>query len=156
MIGLRCDLMEKNIQSDVHDWKKLSRLLSYIRNTIDDKGIIGASSIQNLFTWIDAVYAVYKDMKGQTGGCMSMGYGVIHGRSSKQKLNTKSSTETEIVGMSEYIPYNIWLNMFLKEQGYNIMDNVVFQDNQSAIQMEINGRNSCTGNRDISISDISL
>ena len=70
-------------KSDVHDWKKLSRLLSYIRNTIDDKRIIGASSIQNLFTWIDAAYAVYKDMKGQTGGCMSMGYGVIHGRSSK-------------------------------------------------------------------------
>ena len=133
-------------KSDVHDWKKLSRLLSYIQNTIDDKQIIGASSIYNLYTWIDAAYAVYEDMKGQTGGCMSMGYGVIHVRSLKQKLNTKSSTKTEIVGMSEYIPYNIWLSMFLKEQGYDLMDNVVFQDNQSAIRMEINGRNSCTGN----------
>ena len=128
-------------KSDVHDWKKLSRLLSYIQGTIDDKRIIGASSICSLFTWIDAAYAVYKDMKGQTGGCMSMGYGVIHGRSSKQKLNTKSSTKTEIVGMSEYVPYNIWLSMFLKEQGYDLMDNVVFHDNQSAIRMEVNGRN---------------
>ena len=89
-------------KSDEHDWKKLSRLLSYIQTTIDDKRIIGASSIYNLFTWIDAAYAVYEDMKGQTGGCMSMGHGVIHAKSSKQKLNTKSSTETEIVGMSEY------------------------------------------------------
>ena len=130
----------------MYDWKKLSRLLSYIQDTIDDKRNIGASLVYNIFTWIDAAYAVFKDMKGQTGGCMSMGYGVIHGRSSKQKLNTKSSTETEIVGMSEYVPYNIWLSMFLKEQGDNLMDNVVFQDNQSAIQMETNGRNSCTGN----------
>ena len=67
-------------------------------------------------------------------------------RSLKQKLNTKSSRETEIVGMSEYVPCNIWLNMFLKEQGYDLLDNVVFQDNQSAIRMEINQRNSCAGN----------
>jgi len=31
-------------------------------------------------------------------------------------------------------------------QGYEIKDNVVYQDNKSAILMEINGRNSCTGN----------
>ena len=36
--------------------------------------------------------------------------------------------------------------MFLEHQGYPILNNVVFQDNQSAIKMERNGRNSCTGN----------
>ena len=71
---------------------------------------------------------------------------MIHGKSSKQKLNTKSSTESELVGVSEYLPYNIWLINFLKYQGYIIKNNVVYQDNQSAIRMEINGRNSCTGN----------
>ena len=34
----------------------------------------------------------------------------------------------------------------MKEQGYNITNNVMYQDNQSAIKMEKNGRNSCTGN----------
>ena len=63
----------------------------------------------------------------------------------KQKLNTKSSTETEIVAVSKYLPYNIWLLMFLKEQGHNLMANTLFQDNQSAIKLEKNGRNSCTG-----------
>jgi hypothetical protein len=77
---------------------------------------------------------------------MSMGRGTIHCRSSKQKLNTKSSTEAEIVGMSDYIPYNIWLANFMKGQGYEIKNNVVYQDNQSAMKMEINGRTSCTGN----------
>ena len=32
------------------------------------------------------------------------------------------------------------------EQGYEIEKNVLFQDNKSAILMEMNGRNSCTGN----------
>ena len=63
-----------------------------------------------------------------------------------QKLNTKSSTEAELVGVSEYIPYNLWLMMFLDAQGYGIKNNVVYQDNKSAILMERNGRNSCTGN----------
>ena len=75
-----------------------------------------------------------------------MGYGVIHARAGKQKINTKSSTESELVGVAEYIPYNIWLLMFLEEQGYGIENNIVYQDNQSAILLERNGRNSCTGN----------
>ena len=134
------------------DWKKLRRLLKYIEQTIDDIRVIGASSLEDLFLFIDASYAVHNDMKGQTGGCMSMGWGVIHGKSGKQKLNAKSSTEAEIIGVAEYLPYNIWLIMFLEAQGYKLRNNVLFQDNQSAIRMEKNGRNSCTGNsRDISV-----
>ena len=85
-------------------------------------------------------------MRNQTGGCISLGQGMIHARSSKQKMNTKSSTELELAGMSDYLPYNLWLTNFLQEQGYNLKTNVVYQDNQSAIKMERNGRNLCTGN----------
>ena len=48
--------------------------------------------------------------------------------------------------MSEYLPYIIWYMLFLGAQGYTIEHNVLFQDNESAIKMETNGRNSCTGN----------
>ena len=77
---------------------------------------------------------------------MSLGVGVLHGKCSKQKLNVKSSTEAELVGVSEYIPYNIWLLSFMDEQGYTVKNNILFQDNQSTILMLRNGRNSCTGN----------
>ena len=77
---------------------------------------------------------------------MSMGLGVLHAKCSKQKLNVKSSTEAELVGTSEYLPYNLWLMMFMSEQGYKIKDNRLYQDNQSTILMLKNGRNSCTGN----------
>ena len=50
------------------------------------------------------------------------------------------------MGMSEYMPYNLWMIMFLEDQGYGIQNNVIYQDNQSAIRMEKNGRTSCTGN----------
>lgn len=117
-----------------------------MKGTIDDKRIIGASDLTTIFMWIDAAYAVNADMKSQTGGTMSMGTGVLHGKCSKQKLNVKSSSEAELVGVSEYIPYNIWLLSFMDMQGYKVKDNILYQDNQSTILMLKNGRNSCTGN----------
>ena len=43
-------------------------------------------------------------MKGYTWVAMSMVLGIVHGKSSKQKINTKSSIETELVDVSDYIP----------------------------------------------------
>ena len=99
-----------------------------------------------MFTWVDASYVVHHDMNSRTRGVMSIGLGVTHCRSSKQKLNTKSSTEADIVGASDYFPYNIWYVMFMRHQGYLDNSNRFFQDNQIATRMEVNGRNSCTGN----------
>jgi hypothetical protein len=56
-------------------------------------------------------------MMGHTGGVMSVGTGVIHGKSYKQKLNTRSTTESELVGVSEYLPYDLWQVNFYKYQG---------------------------------------
>ena len=142
-IGFLCTRVAK---SDNDDWAKLRRVIAYIKCTIDDVRIIGASSLTNIYTWIDAAYAVNPDMKSQTGGCMSLGMGVMHAKSGKQVLNVKSSTESELVGVSEYIPYNLWLLMFMCMQGYVIKNNVLYQDNKSTILMLKNGRNSCTGN----------
>jgi hypothetical protein len=128
------------------DWKKLKRCITYLDQTKNDPRIIGCNNIQELFTWVDASFAVHPNMRSHTGGTMSMGRGMIHCRSSKQKLNTKSSTEAELVGTSEYVPFNIWIVMFMKKQGYDIKKNILFQDNQSAIRMLKNGRESCTGN----------
>ena len=109
--------------------------------------IIGADNLHELFTWVDAAYGVHDiDMRSHTGGCMSFGTGTVHQKSSKQKINVKSSTEAEVVGTSEYVPYNVWFKNFLEEQGYKLLDNVLFQDNESSIKMETNGRRSCTGN----------
>ena len=118
------------------DWKKLKRVLQYAKVTKDDVRVIGATSLSDIFTFVDASYAVYDNMRGVTGGCMSMGVGMFNARSSKQKINTKSSTETELVGVSKYIPFNIWARNFIHAQGYAIRNNILYQDNQGAMLME--------------------
>ena len=67
---------------------------------------------------------------------------MIQGKASKQKLNTKSSTESELVGASDYIPWTMWTKRFLEEQGYILKRNIFYQDNESAMRMESNGRKS--------------
>ena len=133
-------------KSKTDDWKELSRLLKFVEQTINDIRVIGASTMKILFLFVDAAYAVHNNMRGQTGGCMSFGWGVIHAKSSKQKINTKSLTESEIVGVSEYLPYDIWIMMFLEAQGYPLKQNILFQDDQSSIKIEKNGRNACMVN----------
>ena len=87
------------------DWDKLRRVLCFLNQTIDDKRILGADSLGKLFVWIDGSHAVHPNMRGHTGGCISFGIGQVVAKASKQKSNTKSSTETEIVATSEFIPY---------------------------------------------------
>ena len=96
--------------------------------------------------WIDAVYAVHNNIRGHMGGAISMGYGIIHVKSSKKEINVKRSTESDLVGMGKYVPCNIWFMMFMSAQGYGIENNVFYQYNKSAMSMEKKGRNSCMGN----------
>ena len=105
--------------------------------------IIGANGLSCLQTWIDAFYAVHRDMRGHTGGIISMGTEAMIHNCSKQKLNTKSSTESEVVGVSDFLPYTIWASYFLKAQGYVLYRNIFYQDNTSAIKMLKNGKASC-------------
>jgi hypothetical protein len=55
---------------------------------------------------------------------------------------TKSSTEAELVGVSDVLPQVIWTRNFLIAQGYEVRDSEVYQDNKSAILLEENGRGS--------------
>ena len=82
-------------------------------------------------------------MKGHTSGLVSLGRGTIHNKLSKQKINTKSSTESEVVDASDFIPWTIWLKRILQELGYGMKRTLLYQDNESTIKMEKNGLKSC-------------
>ena len=73
---------------------------------------------------------------------MSMGTGFPIIGSMKQKLNTRSSTEAEVVGADDYTGMLIWTRYFLIEQGYKLRDTIMYQDNRSAMLLEKNGRAS--------------
>jgi hypothetical protein len=125
------------------DKLKLKRLLSYLKCTIDLKLRIGADSLSHFATWVDASFAVHPDMRSHTGGVISFGRGGLICKSKKQSINTKSSTEAELVGASDYLPHTLYVKMFMEAQGYPIRCATFHQDNESAIKMEQNGKASC-------------
>ena len=99
-------------KATLQDQMKLKRLLEYLYGTYDLPLILGADDIHTMYTFVDASYAVHKDMKSHTGGVMTFGRGGIACKSTKQKLVTKSSTAAELVGASEYLPSTIWVQYF--------------------------------------------
>jgi hypothetical protein len=127
---------------DEDDWGKLKRVLQYIKGTINMPLVLSADSMTLPKWWIDASYAVHPDCKGQTGAMVSFGNGMAISFSRKQKLNTKSSTESELVGVDDAMPLVIWTRYFLQEQGYEMKPSLVYQDNKSAMLLEENGRAS--------------
>jgi hypothetical protein len=74
-----------------------------------------------------------------------MGKGAIASSSRKQKINTKSSTETELVTVDDKIGDILWMRYFLESQGYTIEENILYQDNMSTLSLEKNGRISGSG-----------
>ena len=71
----------------------------------------------------------------QTGGVISTGYGTLHFQSSKKKLNENFSTEAKLIGTSDYVPFNLWMVMFMESQGYKIKKNILFRYHQRKISM---------------------
>lgn len=75
-------------------------------------------------------------MRGHTGAMASLGGGGLMSSSTKRKINTKNSTETELVALDECMGRILWTNYFLTEQGYPPKEMIDYQDNKSAILLE--------------------
>ena len=127
---------------DEDDWGKLKRVLQYLRGTLHAKLTLTADSLLVIKWWVDASFAVHPDCRGHSGGIMSFGGGAVISGSRKQKLNGKSSTDNEIIGVDDFMGQILYTLYFMRAQGYDVTHNILFQDNQSCMQLLINGRAS--------------
>ena len=132
------------------DWTKLVRLIQYIRHT-NYMGIVLEGTSLSVLAWIDSSFAVHVNMRGHTGVVVGVGIGPIYCRSVTQKLNTTSSTESELVGFADELPKVLWVRNFMIAQGYKIGPATVYQDNQSTMALVKNGRSKSERTRHIAI-----
>lgn len=130
--------------TDVDDYRKLARVIKYLRRYPKLALTLEADGVRVVKWSVDALFAVHEDMRSHTGGCGSLGKGAFAAVSSKQKMNTRSSTKAELVGVDDMMGKILWTQYFLKAQGYDVGPAVVEQDNKSAILLETNGTRSST------------
>ena len=128
-------------------------MLRYIRSHAT-RGIRlspGSSGFQ-VSCWTDAAYGVHSDGKSHTGSVLTIGNsGPVHAKSSKQTNVTKSSTEAELVGLSDSANQGIFMRNFIIAQGHNIGPLVIYQDNMSTIALVQRGRSAAERTRHIAI-----
>jgi hypothetical protein len=140
-IAVLCTRVKEPNQSD---WTKLVRMMRFLNGTRKDRLTLSAGNL-NCIKWsVDASFAVHPDFKSHTGTNMSFegGVGAVMSVSRKQKLNTRSSTEAELVGTDDMSVMILWTKLFMEAQGYDIEKNILYQDNKSAILLIKNGKKS--------------
>ena len=78
--------------------------MKYIMRAREFHLILSANGSLFLNWWIGVSYAVHTNMWGHTGGELSMGRIFTIVTLTKKKINTRSSTESEIFGVHDCMP----------------------------------------------------
>ncbi len=104
--------------------------------------ILSTDSLTLSRWWVDVEYAVHDNCRGHTGAGMSLGQGIALSYSWKQKINTKSSTEVELVRVDDSLGYILWVRYFMQEQVFNMEALLLYQDNMSTMLLKTNSRAS--------------
>jgi hypothetical protein len=133
------------------DWEKLQRVLMYLNGDPDLGIVLRPNESLSMYAYVDASFAVHPGMSSHTGGVLTMGSGPLYVMSKKQGLVTKSSTESELVGVSDVLPQIIWTRDFLIAQGYVMQPATLYQDNMSTISLANKGRSTSARTRHVAI-----
>ena len=88
---------------------------------------------------MDASFAAHADGKGHSALVVTVGRATVLCKSSKQKIVTKDSTESELVALSDMIMEIQKCWDFMTAQGHKLEVPVVWQDNMSTITLVTNG-----------------
>ena len=116
--------------------------MKYLNATRDMVLTLEADNLHTMKWHVDAAFAVHDDFKSHTGATMMLRKGAVVSMSRKQKLNTKSSTEAELVAADNAASMILWTKLFMEAQGYEVKKNILYQDNKSAILLKEIGKKS--------------
>jgi len=112
------------------DQEKLDRLFKYFNANRDIPLIVKPNSLMKVEGYVDASFCTHQvDAKGHTGVVVS----------SKQKIVTKDSTESELVGVSDKHLTILQCADFMSGQGYGDSTAILLLNNTSTITLITTG-----------------
>jgi hypothetical protein len=117
------------------DYKKLLRILSYLKATINIKLRLSCDNL-HIHCHCDASYGSHHDGGSHTGYFISLGStkSYLYAKSTKQKIYATSSTEAELVAAVDSVKTIIWIQNLINEINIeHIPQSTLYQDNKSVI-----------------------
>jgi hypothetical protein len=138
---------------DKDDLGKLTRLLGYLVGTPHRGIVLRVGESVSVSAYIDAAYGVHTASgKSHTGCTIFVGLGgSVYSKSGKQKIVTKSSTEAELVALSDTASVALFLRNFVAAQGYETGPAILYQDNMSTMALMKRGGPASERSRHIDI-----
>jgi hypothetical protein len=139
-VGLQCMTAVSVLASRVNaptkaDLQKLDRVFGYLESNRDMLLRFKRGGKVDFAANIDASWATHDDGHGRTGIVLMMAGCAVAAWSFKQKMVTRSSTESEIVALSDGLTQVLWLHHMLTAQGYDLPSTVVYQDNSAVMEL---------------------
>lgn len=86
-----------------------------------------------------------------TGVVLMLGDATVYVKSSKQKISTRSSTEAELVAISDSLSHVLWAREYMLSSHSDVGPIVLYQDNRSTICLANKGRSKSERTRNIKI-----
>jgi hypothetical protein len=93
---------------DTDDYKKLHHVIKYLWGSPNLVLTLEADNVHVIKWWVNSSFEVHRDMRSHTGETFSLGKGSPYSTLTRQKLNTKSSTEAELVAVDDVMPLILW------------------------------------------------
>ena len=88
---------------------------------------IGATDLFIMMYFINAACAAYDDFRSHTCSATTLGYSIVCSISSKQKINTSSSTHAKLTSISDYFLKLSRAKLFLEAQDVVLKRNIAYQ-----------------------------
>jgi hypothetical protein len=110
-------------------------LLGYIAKTKHYCLVFYAGSPIELQAYVDAGYSTHDDGASRSGLVIEIAGGCVCGLSKKQTIVTKSSTESELVAISDASNYILWLRQLIEDIGFDMSPTVIHEDNLSTLHL---------------------
>lgn len=133
------------------EWKKAYRILEYLNGSLDIGMNLDIENHETINMYADASYGIHEDCKSHSAGVVKLGNATVYVKSKKQGNVTKSSTEAELVCVTDMIPMAYYVRNFLDDNKDDPI--VLYQDNTPTIAMMTNTE---TGGRRLRSQHISI
>ena len=121
------------------DLKKLYHLLAYIKGVSNYTLKLNGSNFYSPTLFVDASYGINDRCRSQSGAILFFGCGAIYRSSSKQTITARSSSEAELIALSDKCSVLVGVVNFLSDFHIHLTSVTVYQDNKSTIMMLRNG-----------------